>query len=176
MRYVVIANVKGKGRDIISQPMTQKQAETFKKNLESDLKMAVPKYQWASKIEVHPLNEIVKEIKMKELKNIKEEGIKETIRKIIREEIYKRKNVNENLLEFDYVKKFADATEKVNKKYKKLVGTRAKTPSGQEWEFVETNDMGVPYFVKVVNGKPQKKQFTVAIFGNKWLDQQLKKK
>jgi len=91
------------------------------------------------------------------------------LKKMIIEEIQKLK-------EEDLVKKVADATKKMNTKYKKLVGTRVKTPDKQEWEFVETNDLGVPYFVKVVGGKPQKKQFTVAMFGRDWLDSELKKK
>jgi hypothetical protein len=72
---------------------------------------------------------------------------------------------------YDRIKK---NTEDMNKKYSKLKGMRIKDFTDQVWEFVETNDLGIPYFVKVINGKPQKKQFTLSHKGKDWLDNQLK--
>jgi len=51
--YVVTAKVKSKGyRDDVTIPMTKKQAEKSKKNLEADMKSSIPRYRWATQIRV----------------------------------------------------------------------------------------------------------------------------
>ena len=56
-----------------------------------------------------------------------------------------------------------------------MLGKRIKGLDGREWEFVGNNDIGVPYFSKVVTGKVQKKQFTVAGFEKPWAENEITK-
>jgi hypothetical protein len=41
-------------------------------------------------------------------------------------------------------------------------GERFTLPTGKVMQLVAQNDLGVPYFVRVVRGKAQKRQYTVA--------------
>ena len=52
--YVVKGTARGKKHQVISRPMSRKDAEVFKKDLEQQMKMAVPAYQWAKDLEVVP--------------------------------------------------------------------------------------------------------------------------
>lgn len=49
--YVVTAIVDGK-RQNITKPLSLKKARQSAKNLRGDMKMAIPKYKWADRIEV----------------------------------------------------------------------------------------------------------------------------
>jgi hypothetical protein len=46
-----------------------------------------------------------------------------------------------------------------------LIGKRYTNLNGESWELVSHNDLNVPYFSKVLNGKVQKKKYTIA-----WLE------
>lgn len=62
-----------------------------------------------------------------------------------------------------------------NEKFSPLIGKKYKTPDGLEWQVEAFTDQGHPFFVKVVNGKVQKKQYTVAQFSREWAERELAK-
>ena len=64
--------------------------------------------------------------------------------------------------------------EEMNKKYAPLLGTRVKTPDGTIWAYIGCNDIGHPYFSKVVGNRLEKKQFTLSLVNKKWLDTMLR--
>jgi len=71
-----------------------------------------------------------------------------------------------------YQQSILENQRKMDRKFKRLRGLRIATPDGQVWEFVRTNDVGYPYFVKIVRGKKQKTEYTVAGYSRKWLERQ----
>ncbi len=48
------------------------------------------------------------------------------------------------------------------------IGERATDCNGTRWECVATNDLAVPYWSKVVRGKSQKRQYTIAQFSRNY--------
>lgn len=75
----------------------------------------------------------------------------------------------------DIAENLKKATDEWTQKYAPLIGKQYKGQDGITWQFVATNDLGVPYFSKVSGGKVQKKQFTVAGFDREWAESQLTK-
>ena len=75
--------------------------------------------------------------------------------------------------EFGVYERIHERQLRMDKKYGPLVGKRVKDFTGQEWQFKTTNDLGIPYFSKVKNGKAQEKEFVVAEFDKEWLDEHL---
>jgi len=63
--------------------------------------------------------------------------------------------------------------EEMNRRYAPLLGIRIKIPDGI-FEYVGCNDLGYPYFSKVVKGRLGKKQFTILGLGRVWLDKMLR--
>ena len=62
--------------------------------------------------------------------------------------------------------------EAATKKYSPVFGTRVRIPEG-EFELTDVNNLGIPYFSKVVRNKVQKKQYTLSLYHKDWLDEQL---
>ena len=74
----------------------------------------------------------------------------------------------------DIYTRILERQKKMDKKYAPLKGMRVKTPDGQEWEFQQTNDLGIPYFSIVKKNIVQKKQFTIAhLYSKEWADKTL---
>ena len=61
---------------------------------------------------------------------------------------------------------------KMNERYSPVKGAKVFF-DGIEWEFTQTNHLGVPYFVKVKNNKTQKTQYVLSGYDKEWLDNQL---
>lgn len=59
------------------------------------------------------------------------------------------------------------------KKYKNIIGFRVDNFEGKSWIVVGTNDLGHPYFSKIINGKIQKAQFTLSGYYNYWVKEKL---
>lgn len=72
---------------------------------------------------------------------------------------------------YDHIRKNQEAA---TQKYSPVFGTKVKSIS-ETFELVAVNDLGIPYFSKVVKGKTQKKQYTLSLFHKNWLDKQLEK-
>lgn len=70
--------------------------------------------------------------------------------------------------------RLAKRSEAVNKRYAPLVGTRVEA-GGKTWEYASSNDLGVPYFRKVVRGKAQKRLHTIASHDTAWAAEALAK-
>jgi len=72
-------------------------------------------------------------------------------------------------------KKAAENTDWWMAKYSHIFGIR--THSGpQEYEFISCNDLGVPYFSKVIRGKVQKTKFTLHGCDREWALKKLEEK
>ena len=72
-------------------------------------------------------------------------------------------------------KKAAENTDWWMAKYSHIFGIR--THSGpQEYEFISCNDLGVPYFSKVIRGKVQKTKFTLHGCDREWAAKKLEEK
>ena len=74
----------------------------------------------------------------------------------------------------DIYTRILNRQKEMDKKYAPLKGMKVKTPDGQEWEFQQTNDLGIPYFSMVKKNIVQKKQFTIAhLYSKEWADKTL---
>ena len=62
---------------------------------------------------------------------------------------------------------------KMNERFNPLKGMRVKTCDEILWEYSSCNDLGIPYFKKVVNGKTQKTEYTVVDFKREWAEKEL---
>jgi hypothetical protein len=63
----------------------------------------------------------------------------------------------------------------MNERFAPLKGYRVETSDGQFWEYSSCNDLGVPYFKKVVNGKAQKTEYFLCEYRRDWAEEELLK-
>lgn len=63
----------------------------------------------------------------------------------------------------------------MRKRYEVLFGTRITLGKydPKTYELMDVNDLGIPYWAKVVRKKTQKTLFTLALYSKKWLDKEL---
>lgn len=77
----------------------------------------------------------------------------------------------------NYLKKHAKRRKGMRKRYDALFGTRITL--GRlipiTYELMDVNDLGIPYWAKVVRNKTQKTLFTLAMYSKDWLDRELAK-
>jgi len=97
-KFVVTAFVKKKNmRDTISKPLNRKDAETFKKNKEEEMKMGSDDYQWIKDIRIEPAKpDVYEEVEEPELETLKWEEFEKFITKDdVVEELDDEENVDE---------------------------------------------------------------------------------
>lgn len=71
--------------------------------------------------------------------------------------------------------KHAKRRKAMRKRYEVLFGTRITIGIYKPtvYELMDVNDLGIPYWAKVVRNKTQKTLFTLGMYSKKWLDKEL---
>jgi hypothetical protein len=86
----------------------------------------------------------------------------------------RRTAANESVNEGDAYTSIMNATKRWNDTYAPLKGRRV-IVDGVTFQYSATNDTGVPYFVKVINGRPQKQEHILFGYNRDWAKDELAK-
>jgi len=68
-----------------------------------------------------------------------------------------------------YLRKIHARKKDMREKYKSLMGTQI-VRDNATWKLIDVNDLGVPYFVKVVKNISRKTKYTLTDMDKNWLD------